>query len=206
MEVVTLFVGRSIPRSVVVTGATLLSTSSICTKPNLNSFTSVGEKRCVSVIFRKRAFTGVSNGKFSDEELTLLASVLPRDSCKSPPPKGRTLSESEKKNRAEILSWPLRNSRSQLVVNWSSVYFPGWLTANAPVVGSLVGISNPLVVPPNWLLSKFSNFSTTGSMGVVVFPKNACDIEACVRTAGSDGIVVLINVPGESPLRCRVPW
>src|SRR6476646_10062844 len=152
MEFVTLFVGRSIPRSVAVTGATLLSTSLICTKPNLNSFTSVGEKRCVSVIFKKRARTGVSNGKFRDEELTLLASVLPSDSCRSPPPKGRKLSESEKKNLAEILSCPLRNSRSQLVVNWSSVYFPGRLMANAPVAGSLVGIRSPLVVPPNWLL------------------------------------------------------
>src|SRR5579863_3131457 len=118
----------------------------MCTKPNLNSFTNVGEKRCVSVIFRKRAFTGVSNGKFSEDELTLLASVLPNDSCKSPPPKGRKLSESEKKKRAEILSCPLRNSRSQLVVNWSSVYFPGRLMANAPVVGSLLGINSPLVV------------------------------------------------------------
>src|ERR1700722_10955352 len=171
MESVTLFVGRSIPRSVAVTGATLLSTSLMCTKPNLNSFTSVGEKRCVSVIFRKRAFTGVSNGKFSDDELTLLASVLPRDSCRSPPPKGRKLSESEKKNRAEILSWPLRNSRSQLLVNWLSVYFPGRLMANAPVVGSLVGISNPLVVPPNWLLGKLSNFSTTGSGRLARVPK-----------------------------------
>src|SRR5580704_18271434 len=152
MEFVTLFVGRSIPRSVTVTGATLLSTSLMCTKPNLNSFTRVGEKRCVSVIFRKRALTGVSNGKFSEEELTLLARVLPRDSCKSPPPKGRKLSESEKKNRAESLSWPLRNSRSQVVVNWSSVYFPGRLMANAPVRGSLLGIRNPFDVPPNWLL------------------------------------------------------
>src|SRR5580692_8997426 len=152
MESVTLFVGRSIPRSVVVTGGTLIRSSLICTNPNLNSFTSVAEKRCVSVMFRNRAFTGVSNGKFREEELTLLASVLPRDSCKSPPPKGRKLSESEKKNRAESLSWPLRNSRSQLVVNWSSVYFPGRLIANAPVVGSLLGIRNPFDVPPNWLL------------------------------------------------------
>jgi hypothetical protein len=43
-------------------------------------------------MFKKRAFTGVSNGKFNDEELTLLDSVLPRDSCRSPPPKGRKLS------------------------------------------------------------------------------------------------------------------
>src|SRR5580692_12977656 len=152
MELVTLLVGRSIPRSVVVTGGTLLRTSLICTKPKRNSFTSVGENKCVSVTLKNRVCTGVSNGKFRDDELTLLASVLPRDSCRSPPPKGRKLSESEKKKRAESLSWPLRNSRSQLVVNWSSVYFPGRLMANAPVRGSLLGIRNPFDVPPNWLL------------------------------------------------------
>src|SRR5580698_7029995 len=140
------------PRSVVVTGGTLLRTSLMWTKPNRNSFNRVGENKCVSVTFKNRAWTGVSNGKFSDEELTLLASVLPRDSCRSPPPKGRKLSESEKKKRAESLSWPLRNSRTQLVVNWSSVYFPGRLMAKAPVVGSLLGIRNPFDVPPNWLL------------------------------------------------------
>src|SRR6202142_3201578 len=142
----------------------------MCTKPKRNSFTSVGEKRCVSVIFKNRAFTGVSNGKFSDEELTLLASVLPSDSCRSPPPNGKKLSEFKKKKRAESLSAPPRNSRSQFVVNWSSVYLPVRLIANAPVVGSLEGIKNPFVVPPNWLLWKFSSFSTTGSIGVVVFP------------------------------------
>src|SRR4051812_7182585 len=105
------------PKSVVVTGGTLLSTSLICTKPNRNSLTRVGENRCVSVTFRKRACTGVSNGKFSELELTLLASVEPSDSCRSPPPKGRKLSESEKKNRTDSLSWPPRNSRSQFDVN-----------------------------------------------------------------------------------------
>ena len=89
----------------------------MCTNPKRNSFTSAGEKRCVSVMLRKRAPTGVSKGKFSDAELMLLASVLPRDSCKSPAPNGRKLSESEKKNRAESLSVPPRNSRSQLLVN-----------------------------------------------------------------------------------------
>src|SRR5215470_9329189 len=116
MEFVTLFVGRSIPRSLVVTGGTLPSTSLMCTKPKRNSFTSAGEKRCVSVILRKRACTGVSNGKFSEAELMLLASVLPRDSWRSPAPKGRVLSESEKKNRAERLSVPPRNDLSQLDV------------------------------------------------------------------------------------------
>src|ERR1700758_5216248 len=100
----------------------------MCTKPKRNSFTRVGEKRWVSVRFKKRAWTGVSNGKFRDAELMLLASVLPSDSCKSPPPNGSKLSESEKKNRADSLSASLRNPRSQLEVNWSSVYFPGRLT------------------------------------------------------------------------------
>src|SRR5882724_2491962 len=149
MELVTLLVGRSMPKSVVVTGGTLLSTSLMCTNPKRNSFTSVGENRWVSVTFRNRACTGVSNGKFSDEELTLLASVLPSDSGRSPPPNGRKLSESEKKNLTENLSWPPRNSRSQLEVNWSSVYLPGLLMANASVAGSLLGIRKPLVAPPN---------------------------------------------------------
>src|SRR2546425_1919986 len=102
----------------------------MCTKPNRKSFTRVGEKRCVSETLKKRARTGVSNGKLRAVELTLLVSVLPSDSCKSPPPKGRKLSESEKKNRADSLSVPPRNSRSQLLVNWSSVYFPGRLITN----------------------------------------------------------------------------
>ena len=72
--------------------------------------------------------------------------------------------------------------------------------ANAPVAGLLLGIRKPLVVPPNWLLWKFSSLSTTGSIGVVVLPKNACEIEASERSVGSDGIVVLMNVPGERPL------
>src|SRR5713226_51677 len=117
MDLVTLFVGRSIPRSLAVTGGTLIRSSLMCTKPKRNSFTSVGENRCVSVTLKNRACTGVSKGKLSDAVLMLLASVLPRDSCKSPAPKGRKLSESEKKKRAEILSLLLLKSRSQFVVN-----------------------------------------------------------------------------------------
>src|SRR5438270_5324737 len=117
MELVTLFVGRSTPKSLAVTGGRLSRLSLMYTNPKRNSFTSAGEKRCVSVRLKKRASTGVSKGKFSDAELMLLASVLPRDSCKSPAPNGRKLSESEKKNRAESLSVPPRNSRSQLLVN-----------------------------------------------------------------------------------------
>src|ERR1700730_10794202 len=147
----------------------------MCTKPKRNSLTSVGENRWLSVIFRKRACTGVSNGKFSDAELMLLAKVLPRDSWRSPPPKGRRDSESEKKKRAENLSRPPRNSRSQLEVNWSSLYWPGRLTAKgtglagsqrfAPA-GAVVGAGNryPPVLPPNGELLKFKSANATGSM------------------------------------------
>src|SRR5258705_4463182 len=117
MESVTECVVWSIPRSESVTVGTLAKTSLICTNPNRNSFTSVGENKCVSVALKKRARTGVSKGKLRDVELMLLASVLPSDSCKSPAPNGRKLSESEKKKRAEILSVPPRNSRSQFEVN-----------------------------------------------------------------------------------------
>jgi hypothetical protein len=48
------------------------------------------------------------------------------------------------------------------------------------------------------LLLKFKSLLTTGSMGVVVLPKKACEMEASERLAGSAGIVVLMKVPGES--------
>src|SRR5690242_20237329 len=137
----------------------------------------------------------------------LLESVLPRDSGRSPPPNGRKDSESEKKKRAEILSCPPRNSRSQFVVNWSSVYLPGRLIAKAPkAAGSPLGIKKPLEAPPNWLLLKFRSLLTTGSIAVVVFPKNAFEMDASERSAGSVGSVELMKVPGERPLRWRVPW
>src|SRR5260221_14078761 len=117
MESVTECVGWSIPRSVSVTGGTLARTSFIWENPNRNLFTSAGENKGVSVALKKRARTGVSKGKLKDVELMLLASGLPSDSCKSPPPNGRKLSETEKKKRAEILSVPPRNSRSQLEGN-----------------------------------------------------------------------------------------
>src|SRR5215472_3805264 len=107
----------------------------MCTNPNRSSFTKVGEKRCVSVTLKKRACTGVSKGKFSDAELMLLASVLPNDSCKSPAPNGRKLSESEKKTRAETFSSPWRNSRSQFAVKWSSIYSPRPLTKGHGIRG-----------------------------------------------------------------------
>src|SRR6266852_105482 len=117
MDLVTLLVGRSIPRSLTVTGGTLIKSSLMCTNPKRNSFINVGENKWLSVTFKNRACTGVSKGKLSDAVLMLLASVLPKDSCRSPAPKGRKLSESEKKKRAEILSLLLLKSRSQFVVN-----------------------------------------------------------------------------------------
>ena len=54
-------------------------------------------------------------------------------SGRPPAPKGNSDSAFEKKKRAESLSLPPRNSRSQLAVNWSSVKLPGLLTMNCPV-------------------------------------------------------------------------
>src|SRR5229473_3736669 len=197
----------------------------MCTNPKRSSFTSVGEKRCVSVALKKRAATGVSNGKFNDVELILLASVLPSDSWRSPPPNGRKLSESEKKKRAEILSWPPRNSRSQFDVNWSSVNFPGLLNAKAPVfqvpfVSPGVqpevhpaptwpeGIRNALFAPNCPVVSSRCKrpvppvLERIGSM--LGSPKTLSRL-AGERSAGRRGMFELMNVPGESPLRCRVP-
>src|SRR5260370_37331232 len=101
----------------------------MCTKAKRSSFTSVGEKRCVSVALKKRAATGVSNGKFNDVALMLLASVLPSDSWRSPPPNGRELSEAERTKAAEVVSWPPRDSRSKFRVSLSCVNFPGLLHA-----------------------------------------------------------------------------
>src|SRR5207245_1360400 len=102
-------------------------------KPKRKSLTSVGEKRCVSFKLKKRPWTGISYGKFKSVALMLLANVPPREACKPPAPNGSNDSESEKKNRAAILSCAPWNSRSQLAVNWSSVYFPGLLTMKGAV-------------------------------------------------------------------------
>ena len=63
----------------------------------------------------------------------LLCNVPPREACNPPAPKGRFVSELEKKNRAPTLSLLALNSLSQLVVNWSSVYFPARLNTNGAV-------------------------------------------------------------------------
>src|SRR5207302_1426538 len=90
----------------------------------------------------------------------LLASVPPSEACRPPAPKGSSDSEFEKKNRAETLSCAPRNSRSQFVVNWSSVYLPDRLTVKSPVPvpsSRTLGIRNPLG-SPNWLLLNWSSF------------------------------------------------
>src|SRR6266403_4046975 len=184
------------------------------TKPKRNSFTRVGEKRCVSLAVKNRPFRGRSYGKLRSVALMLLERVPPREAWRPPAPKGRTDSELEKKNRAATLSWPPRNSRSQLVVNWSSLYFPGLLIMKVPVppaVPGIVGIRNPPGLLPNWSLLKFKRASTTGSISAAVRGKaevlNAVAIEAASRMGGSTGNAeLLICVPGERALRWRVPW
>src|SRR5258707_8778022 len=226
MDWVTEVVGRRMPMSAVVTGFTLFSWSLICTKPNRNSFTRFGENRCVSVTLKKRARAGVSKGKFSDVELMLLGTVLHSDSCRSPPPNGRKLSESEKKKRAEILSWPPRNSRSQFEVNWSSENLPGSLNRKAPVFTTPFvnpgvqprvhpaatwpdGIRNPLFNPNCPVVSSRCKSPVPPAlerMGSMLGSPKALFRLAGERSAGKRGMFELMNVPGESPLRCRVPW
>src|SRR5438270_12490941 len=117
MELVTLFVGRSTPKSLAVTGGRLSRLSLMYTNPKRNSFTSAGEKRCVSVRIKKRASTGVPKGKFSDAGLMMLASVLARGSRKTPAQNGRKLSHPENENRTESVLGPSGNSHTQLVVH-----------------------------------------------------------------------------------------
>src|SRR5579884_3497403 len=129
MLCVRLFVGRLISTSPTVTWGTLMALLLMCTRPKRKSFTREGEKICVSEIVNRRSLTGKSNGKFKSEPLTLPQ----REACRPPAPKGTCCSESEKKKRTATLSLPPRNSRSQLVVNWSSLNFPGRLMAKGPV-------------------------------------------------------------------------
>src|SRR5437868_3143844 len=126
---VRLLVGRLIPTSEAVTGGSFEELLLIRTYPKRKSLTSVGENRWVSETLKKRSLTGNLNGKFRSVPLIL----PPNEACRPPAPKGTFCSELEKKNRAEILSCELRNSRSQFAVNWSSVNLPGLLIANCPV-------------------------------------------------------------------------
>src|SRR6516164_7489572 len=140
----------------------------------------------------------------------LLARVPPREACKPPAPKGRKVSELEKKKRALTLSRPLRKSRSQFVVNWSSLYLPGLLTSSCPVepgVPATEGMKYPFG-SLNWLLLNCKSFNTTGSMATWGLPvKKAEEIDCAERSVGMTGKPgLLICVPGERALRCRVPW
>src|SRR5260370_22214445 len=75
----------------------------------------------------------MSKGKSRSVELILLCKVPPSEACNPPAPKGKLVSELEKKNRAPILSLLELNSLSQFVVNWSSVYFPALLKTDGAV-------------------------------------------------------------------------
>src|SRR6267378_1380164 len=158
--------------------------------------------------------------------LMLLARVPPREACNPPAPKGKNDSALEKKNRAASLSLPPLNSLSQVVVNWSSVYFPGLLMTNGaeftlglqvastvtPGVPGRDGNRKPLASPPNWLLFALSSARLTSSivigtpeqLAVAGVLKSAARFVA-ERSTGKIGKVVLISVPGDKPLRWRVP-
>src|SRR5215472_11411745 len=181
----------------------------------------------------------------------LVASVPPNEACKPPAPKGKKVSELEKKKRALILSRLSLNSRSQFVVNWSSVYFPGLLTAKravltvawqvsgftvtpAPTPEAAEGIKKPFASLNKLFLGLNCNrFKTTESIvGSVTFGQpagffavggvagllkslmsscsNAAVLTGSPKVPRSVGIMgkpgLLICVPGERALRCRVPW
>src|SRR5215467_2255532 len=149
----------------------------------------------------------------------LLANVPPNEACKPPAPNGRNDSASEKKKRAATLSRPPANSRSQLVVNWSSVYLPGLVTMNGAVTyaalfGFRSGVPTEGIRKPlgslNWLLLNCSIASVTGSISAAVIGKvavlKAAAMFAAERSVGSAGKAgLLICVPGERALRWRVP-
>src|SRR5579864_3230822 len=138
MLLVRLLVGRLMPTSLTVTGGTLMALLLMWTQPKRKSLTRVGENRWVSATDIRRSSTGRSKGKFRSEPLML----PPSEACRPPAPKGTSCSELEKKKRYATLSLPPRNSRSQLVVNWSSVKRPGLLKAKGPVL-RLPALSKP---------------------------------------------------------------
>src|SRR5258707_10956087 len=164
----------------------------------------------------------MSKGKSRSVELMLLCKVPPSEACNPPAPNGKLVSELEKKNRAPILSLLELNSLSQFVVNWSSVYFPALLktygaVTYAALFGSRLaeapgteGIKKPLG-SPNKPPFAWKSFRTSGSimfgvMGAVAV-LNASAMEVASRWVGRTGKPgLLIWVPGESALRCRVPW
>src|SRR5262245_59597676 len=136
----------------------------------------------------------------------LLERVPPSEACRPPAPKGRKDSALEKKNRAATLSWPLRNSRSQLAVNWSSVYRPGLLRRKGAVFRVTRQVSGSTLTPgvpgsegtrypelsANWLLWNCSSLTTTGSMvmGTAAHPAGLAAVGAVAgarKIAGRSG-------------------
>jgi len=129
----------------------------MCTKPKRNSFTRVGEKRCVSLAVKNRALQREIIGEVEIGGADAAGERAAEGSLEAACAEGKQRFRMEKKKRAETLSWPARNSRSQLVVNWSSVYFPGLLIMKVPVLPAapgIVGIRNPPGLLPNWSLLK----------------------------------------------------
>src|ERR1700682_2333524 len=104
MGVAALLVRRSISRLDAALGGLFRRVAFILTHPKRQSCTSVGENKCVSFALKKRARTGMSNGKSKSVALILLASVPPSEACTPPAPHGSRVSALEKKNRAAILS------------------------------------------------------------------------------------------------------
>jgi len=98
-----------------------------------------GEKRCF-IHAKKASVHGNVVRKFKSVALMLLASVPPSEACRPPAPNGSTDSESEKKNRAAILSCAPRNSRSQLAVNCRRYTSPATDDQRSTIQSNLAGI------------------------------------------------------------------
>src|ERR1700736_811228 len=183
---------------------TLMNELLMRTYPKVNSLTLLFEERCVHALFRKRVCSGISSGKFK----SVLLGGVPYVDNRPPAPKGLNESELLKKNRAETLSLKSRNSRIQVVVNWSSVKRPGLLQvklAVVPGVPPMEGIRNPPGPPQNCFpvaSLAFNSLSTTGSICPPGTPaRKVCTSELLERSAGRTGIDVLTTVPRSAPLR-----
>src|SRR5246127_2969635 len=157
-----------------------------------------------------RLCRGMSSGKFKLVEM----GAPPVCTWKASAPNGWKVSELAQKKRKARRCLPAGNSRSQLPVNWSSVNLPGLVTASDTGVrqgvpaGTLVGngYRNPPAPAPNWLLLTFSRLNATVS--TLGTPQSASIAATdCLSLSGTYGMLgVLMNVPGDAPLRCREPW
>jgi len=124
-------------------GGTLARTSLYGQIPNRNSFTSAGENNVRFRGVKEARAHRRSKGKLRDVELMLLASVLPSDSCKSPAQTAENFRNRKREARGNLIG-AAANSRSQFRGKLIVGEFSGWLTANAPVAGSPLGIRKPL--------------------------------------------------------------